>query len=146
MKESAFRHWSTPIGEPLADVAVARSQEASTKPLYSVEQTECYTAMNFRLLSILDVTFNTTGEDDMVWAANGEDYFVGYHGLSRGRFQVNWMTGSATGAASAIANDREADVDGNEETSGAGLFRSILWSVMASGIAIALLGGSAYVI
>jgi hypothetical protein len=40
--------------------------------------------------------FNLTGSDELLWAANGQDYFVGYHGNNRGRFAIHWPTGELT--------------------------------------------------
>ena len=107
MSKAAFRHWSSPIEGSNGIRDVARSEEASTEPYYHVEHDDCFTALDFRVSSIIDVPFNTTGSDDLIWAANGEDYFVGYHGSYRGRFQVDWQTGDAFGAASKISDDSE---------------------------------------
>ena len=56
----------------------------------------CYSSMNFRTSSIQNQTFNLDGTDDLIWAANGQDYYMMYHGANRGRFSIDWTTGELT--------------------------------------------------
>ena len=87
---SAFRHWMTPV--------TSTSKRSGSRSLQSnqVESNDCFTAMNFKTSYIHTQDFNVTGTDDLIWAANSEDYYVGYHGLSRGRFLVDWPTGKVS--------------------------------------------------
>jgi hypothetical protein len=63
---------------------------------YEVESTDCYTALSFQASSIHGQPFNLTGSDELLWAANGEDYYVMYHGTNRGRFAIDWASGLVT--------------------------------------------------
>ena len=63
---------------------------------YSVESTSCFTAISFKTDSINGIPFNLQGKDELLWAANAEDYYAGYHGReNRARFSINWATGEA---------------------------------------------------
>jgi len=78
--QSSFRHWQEPIdGNPGAEFV----------------QTECFTALLFETDEINGIAFNTTGTDEMIWAGNEKDHFMGYHGRNRDRFTVEWSTGEA---------------------------------------------------
>eukprot|EP00585_Thalassiosira_rotula_P004142 CAMPEP_0196143652 /NCGR_PEP_ID=MMETSP0910-20130528/13644_1 /TAXON_ID=49265 /ORGANISM="Thalassiosira rotula, Strain GSO102" /LENGTH=716 /DNA_ID=CAMNT_0041405137 /DNA_START=82 /DNA_END=2232 /DNA_ORIENTATION=+ len=79
----SLRHWQ----EPLEDWG------ASGKGEHEIVEEDCFTALKFKTVGIHDRPFNITGTDRLIWAANGEDMFAGYHGLSRAVFTVNWMTG-----------------------------------------------------
>mmetsp|Transcript_448 Transcript_448/g.820 ORF Transcript_448/g.820 Transcript_448/m.820 type:complete len:485 (-) Transcript_448:22-1476(-) len=79
--ESAFRHWQDHI-----DTAESISA--------SVESTECFTAILFESDNINGQKFNVEGTDEMIWAANSADHFVGYHGpFNRARFTIDWSNG-----------------------------------------------------
>jgi hypothetical protein len=82
--ESSFRFWMDPI------TSVTRSTSGPTEVHYD----DCNTALSFNLSSIGQIPFNLSGEDDLIWGANGVDYFVGYHGINRGRFYINWSAGT----------------------------------------------------
>ena len=82
--ESSYRHWQTPI----------------TGSSSNVESTiivdECFTSFKFEADGINSRSFNTDGTDSLLWAANGNDKFAGYHLRNRARFVVNWSTGEAS--------------------------------------------------
>jgi hypothetical protein len=69
----------------------------SDSSTYEVEQdNQCFTSMTFTTAGIFDRAFNVSGTDAMIWAANGEDMFAGYHGESRGVAYIEWSEGVAT--------------------------------------------------
>lgn len=80
-KMSAFRHWS----DPIADV-----------PGGAVEANDCFTSISFKADGIGSKKFNLNGgHDQMIWAANTMDLFVGYHSWdTRGVLRVNWADGT----------------------------------------------------
>lgn len=83
---SAFRHWDKPTGE----LDGTDTSEASV-----VVVTDCFTSMEFVTDNINGETFNVSGTNEMIWAGNSEDYYVGYHGRgNRARFTLNWMNGT----------------------------------------------------
>jgi hypothetical protein len=61
-----------------------------------IESTECFTALTFESNGIHDIGFNSSGTDTLLWAANGVDYFAGYHQHNRAVFTVEWSTGKAS--------------------------------------------------
>lgn len=81
--DSAFRHWQKPINS-----AVYANSE--------IIKGDCHTALTFETDNINGKGFNITGSDDVMWAANGEDIFVGYHSGNRAKFNVEWTSGKAT--------------------------------------------------
>lgn len=92
-KATAFRHWSTPI---TSSTSTARSTDPKTTVDYAnVESTECFTSITMETDHIHEKTFNVGGSNEMLWAANGEDAFAGYHGRNRARFSVDWTGGKA---------------------------------------------------
>lgn len=53
--------------------------------------------MSFETSSIGKYTFNLQGKDELLWAANGKDAYVEWHGpAARGRFAIDWPTGKLT--------------------------------------------------
>jgi hypothetical protein len=82
--ESSFRFWATPV------TATTRSSSGST----SVSFTDCFTKMDFNISGIAGRAFNLTGTDNLIWGANGVDYFAGYHLANRARFLLNWSNGT----------------------------------------------------
>ena len=86
--DKAFRHWMTPV--------TATARAASAIDSYQVQETDCFTAMTFNSPGIFNTTFNISGTDSLIWGANGEDKFAGYHGQSRGVITVEWATGKVT--------------------------------------------------
>ena len=81
--DTAFRHWVDTNG-PDTDTNAA------------VVSTDCFTAISFESDNINGKEFNIEGSDEMIWAGNGGDHFVGYHGSgNRARFTVEWSTGAA---------------------------------------------------
>ncbi|KAG7373575.1 hypothetical protein IV203_034306 [Nitzschia inconspicua] len=102
----AFRHWSTPLE------AVSRSEVVSDLTTYAVEESDCFTSVTFRTRGIHDRAFNINGTDRMIWSANGEDMFAGYHGTSRGVILVDWSAGTVAPAVN--------DQDGDDHNSGGG--------------------------
>ena len=81
-QQSSFRHWKTPV------TAEGRFLDAN------VTHDECFTALSFRMDGIHDTLFNVSSTDDLVWAANGVDFYAGHHGRNRARFNVDWQTGT----------------------------------------------------
>ncbi|KAL7541117.1 hypothetical protein ACHAXR_010646 [Thalassiosira sp. AJA248-18] len=82
-EQTAFRHWQTPI----------ETDETKTT-LASFETTDCFTAITFESDHINGKKFNFTGTDEMIWAGNGNDAYMGYHGYgNRKRFTIDWMNG-----------------------------------------------------
>lgn len=80
---SAFRTWDTPIES---------DELKATETDY--EHTDCFTALTFESDQINGQQFNVDGSDEMIWAGNSEDHFMGYHGHNtRSRFTVDWTTG-----------------------------------------------------
>lgn len=92
--DAAFRHWQTPVSS-------TRQHLTS----HSVNHDDCFTEIRFETSHIHDVSFNLTGTDRLIWAANSNDSFVGYH-TARGQMYINWPTGKA----SINASDFEAEV------------------------------------
>ncbi|KAI2488621.1 hypothetical protein MHU86_25675 [Fragilaria crotonensis] len=84
--KTAFRHWSTPV--------TSETRSVSTKQ-YAVEVNDCFTAITFKTDNINNIKFNVTGSDELLWAANGADYYAGYHGANRFRFAIDWTTSNA---------------------------------------------------
>ncbi|KAL9180129.1 hypothetical protein ACHAXT_008099 [Thalassiosira profunda] len=80
--ESSFRHWMDPIETDEAMSTVA-----------DFESNECFTAFTFESDHINGQKFNLGGEDEMIWAANSVDHFMGYHGSNRARFTMDWGKG-----------------------------------------------------
>jgi hypothetical protein len=108
--ETAFRHWQSPA------TSLSRSATSGTivsnPSSYAVEEGPCFTSVSFRTAGIYNRTFNVSGMDRMIWAANGEDMFAGYHGISRGIVLVNWSEGVAT---LEMSKEEEHDEDDDEE-------------------------------
>jgi len=80
---SAFRHWMTPI------------ETDETKTTMSAhEETDCFSALTFESDHINGKMFNLEGSDEMIWAGNSYDHFMGYHKRgNRARFTLDWTTG-----------------------------------------------------
>jgi len=126
---SAFRHWMTPL------VAIKSDEDAP----YGIESTECFTAMSFEKSSIGKYTFDLEGTDELIWAANGENAWVQYHGPdSRGRFAIHWPTGEVTVANHDTAQGSDSDSDVDFGTSAS--TKSFGFVIVASTVAFALLG------
>lgn len=102
--ESSFRHWQDPI---------------RTNPSATVETTECFTVLNFETDNINGIAFNVTGTDELIWAGNGVDHFMGYHLRNRARFTVHWNTGKAYFGA--LKTDDDSKKDSNNAALIAGL-------------------------
>lgn len=132
--ESSFRYWSTPATD---DNAVAVAQRAAGINMYDVETTECFTALTFQLSSINSKAFNLTGSDELLWAANGVDYYVGYHGNHRGRFSIDWPSSEVH--THNHTHDEEG-ADGHNETStdggsSAANSKAIMWPLAMATLA-----------
>lgn len=80
---SSFRHWKTPV------TVEGRFIDAN------VTHDDCFTSLSFKMDGIHDQLFNVSGTDDLVWAANGVDFYAGHHGRNRARFNVEWRTGTS---------------------------------------------------
>lgn len=97
--QSAFRHWSTPI-------ATSRISSVPNE----IKSTECYTSFTFEQTSIGKYTFNVNGTDELVWAANGKDFFVNYHD-TRARFTIDWAAGEASFDGDGVGHSSDDDHD-----------------------------------
>jgi hypothetical protein len=109
VNDTAFRHWQEPIDteEALATVA-------------SFDTNDCSTSISFESNHINGKEFNVNGTDEMIWAANSNDYFVGYHGpFSRLRFTVDWQSGVVTPFSA--STDEESHVEGSGSTTTVGI-------------------------
>lgn len=99
-KDSAFRHW---IGTELAAEGASH------------EHTDCFTALSFESDNISGQTFNLEGTDEMIWAGNSNDYYVGYHSRnSRARLTIDWNAGEVEFFSSKPAWETEVDSDGED--------------------------------
>ena len=98
-EKTAFRHWMTPVS-----ATSKRQLEGTGRASYEVDSTECFTSLSFKTSAIHNMKFNLAGKDELIWAANGEDYYVAYHGTSRGRFAIDWPTGEVTGTAEKLSS------------------------------------------
>ena len=81
---SAFRHWDTPVTDtqPVTETAADGS--------------ECFSSLQFETEGISGIPFNFEGSDTMIWAMNGVDAYMGYHGgASRGFVDITWATGAS---------------------------------------------------
>ena len=79
-----------------------------------VTNTSCFTSLEFETDNINGLKFNTTGTDTLIWGANGDDTYVGYHVRNRAKFVLDWETGKANfGDALEPADD-----DNDDSTSG----------------------------
>ena len=118
-EDTAFRHWDRPIetDEALATMA-------------DYEHDDCFTALMFETDHINDEMFDIDGSDDLIWAANKDDYFVGYHGpFNRARFTVEWKTGNI----SFFGEKDEDGHDGNSHEDGDGHNHSTPVDVKSAG-------------
>ena len=112
-KDSAFRHW----------VDTGSAADGA-----SHEHTDCFTALTFESDHISGQKFNLEeGSDEIIWAGNSNDYYVGYHSSeSRARLTVNWLTGnvdffiSKPPAWQTTADDTDTDTLGDDTTAGDG--------------------------
>lgn len=125
--KSAFRHWSTPVVSTLdgnnggddatTDIATSRSSSGNRLASYSVHADECFTVLTFDTSRIHDFAFNLTGTDRLIWAANSEDGFAGYH-TARGEMMIHWPTGKASiGGDEALLGDLEGTKDDKDVSS-----------------------------
>ncbi len=112
---SAHRHWQTPIADSTSSVSTTL-----------VNNDECFTSFEFVADGINSIPFNTSGSDVLLWAGNTEDYYAGYHGLNRARFEVNWATGDAKFVVDETDDDNNGDgeEEEDEESSSSKLFVS----------------------
>jgi hypothetical protein len=121
-----FRYWMT----PLATTPVVTTESVDGDASESIESTECFTAMSFQTSTIGKYTFNLEGTDELIWAANGENAFVQYHGpVSRGRFAIDWPAGQVTVAGTDRSDDEDAP--SSSETSAASKICIGVFGVMA---------------
>lgn len=162
-KGFAFRHWQTPVED--VNVAIARNSDgeeeeaghhqhfASTGTVVSdistyvaEEVDDCFSSVTFRTVGIFDRAFNVSGTDRMIWAANGEDMFAGYHGSARGVMTVDWSTGTVTlkgdeeeedEADAAEEEEDEADTAEEDEDSSSVRAKLVL-GLASAGVAVAV--------
>lgn len=107
-KDSSFRHW----------VDTGSAADGANH-----EHTDCFTALTFESDHISGQKFNLEeGSDEIIWAGNSNDYFVGYHSRdSRARLTINWLTGdvdffiSKPPAWQTTADDTDTDVVANDQ-------------------------------
>lgn len=133
--KSSFRHWSTPVSVSVPADDVSAIQRSSDLSSYQVETTDCFSAMTFKTSSIYTQSFNLTGSDELIWAANGKDYYMGYHGQARGRFAIDWPTGKVTVAK---VDDDEFQPDGGDDTTSSAAMPSLSGLVVAAFISFAI--------
>ena len=87
---TAFRQWEGPYTRPNDEAGSSLGFLHTT----AVTATDCFTAVEFNASGINGTTFNLDGNDELIWAANGEDRYNGYHGRAwRGQMVVNWRSG-----------------------------------------------------
>jgi hypothetical protein len=125
--ESSFRFWQDPLSQPTAVARSASNTTSSQQAVYEVTSNDCFTALTFQASSIYDQSFNLTGTDELLWAANGENYYVTYHGSNRGRFAIDWTTGSFVARVSPKEEETNATTPKGSTTdsaSGAGTVSS----------------------
>lgn len=147
-QQSSFRFWQTPVSESVVlDTNVTATERASysgnttSNKIYAVDTNDCFTAITFKASGIHDKVFtiNGTGMDELIWAANAEDYFVGYHGpVNRGRFAVNWLNGEAA------VNGVPVDNKKNERSAASKSMTSVGTRMMLGGATIFVLALSLY--
>jgi hypothetical protein len=102
---AAFRFWQSPLDN-------AAHTTTGTLPMYALDHSNDYfTALYFQTSSIHMRKFNLTGIDELLWAANGIDSYVGYHGTNCGRFSINWSTGKGTVWDVAVPGNEEEEED-----------------------------------
>ena len=115
VNESSFRYWQSPYATAIRALSGGSAE---------VEVTECYSSLLFNATSISGQPLNVTGTDDLIWAANGVDYFAGYHGRNRARFVVDWVGGTGrvvlqeeppVPAAAPKSDDHDADHDADHD-------------------------------
>jgi len=102
-----FRHWSQPVPD----------RDTSS---YAVNSTDCFTSLTFKTDSINSRTFNVTGTDVMLWAANGKDTFVEFHGQDqRDLFEIEWASGSVTQISGVEKEEHSPDGGEHDKKDGA---------------------------
>lgn len=122
---SAFRHWNTPVTAMETEIIATQRQSPSTP--FDVEETPCHTALTFQKTGIYNKKFNLDGWDDLVWAANDQDSYAGYHGReTRGRFQVNWATGESKGRVVSESGVKDPEDSGTDVSKGFAAFISLV--------------------
>lgn len=98
--------------------------------------------MSFETSSIGKYTFNLDGKDELLWAADGNNAYVQYHGLTgRGRFSIDWPTGKVTFSGEKHDNhdDHDHDHDDDHDTSHAAPFQVFpLFGMMMMAIIVVL--------
>ena len=96
--DSSFRHWAVPVSPDLADAS------------FSFDG--CHTDLTFEVDAINGKGFNFDGVDTLIWGANSEDYFVGYHGrTNRMIFDLDWGTGEILARSIDVTGEALADVE-----------------------------------
>jgi hypothetical protein len=104
-----FRTWNTPV--PSDDMA---------DPSVNIDEDGCFAALSFTTGSFAGKALNVSGVDRMIWAANGKDSFMQYHGRdTRGEFHVQWSDGTLTVPVVEDAEE-EGGHDDADSSSGAG--------------------------
>ena len=100
--DSAFRHWDVPVSPDLADVS------------FSFDG--CHTDLTFEVDAINGKGFNFDGVDTLVWAANSQDYFVGFHGrTNRMIFDLDWGKGEIVARSIDVSGEAPAEEHDNSE-------------------------------
>jgi hypothetical protein len=97
---------------------------------------DCFTAMHVTASNIKGQAFNFSGTDDMLWAANGEDYFMMYHGANRGRFSIHWPTGKVTLLSAPPFEESVVTAPPAYEVSGSQRVLSLSWVVLVAGLVL----------
>ena len=109
-ESTPFRLWNAPV--PSDDMI-----EASV----NIDEDGCFAALSFTTGSFAGKALNLSGMDRMIWAANGKDSFMQYHGRdTRGEFHVQWSNGTLTVPVVEDAEEGDHDNDDADSSSGVG--------------------------
>ena len=129
---SSFRHWKDAI--------------EGSNPNAATNFDGCFTELTYEMDNINGVKFNTTGSDVMMWAGNGNDHFMGYHGRNRARFTVEWSTGVAY-FDTEKPEDLDGDMDDMDDTKSKkdGLSTTAI-ALISAGSVVAVIGVAAFII
>lgn len=102
--EASYFLWGAPSSSvPPRSMAVLSSQAEESPD-------GCFTSLTFEAVGFVSSKFNLNGTNTMIWAANGEDSFVQWHGQQRGVFVIDWASGDVTSSAAAPAVPTNAPV------------------------------------
>lgn len=122
---TSFRHWAASATDNLTAA--------------EVEATECFTALSFTAGGIRGQPFDLTGTDQLLFAGNGEDAFVQYHGAHRGSFSLAWTTGTVELLSAPPVDDEGHDEDhGSDAASSSSRRGGALWGQLATTLVLGI--------